>query len=110
MSLISILLIATAILTVSAGLFSVVGSSKADRGRSIWLLASNIGAVVWAISIGIYLILPVDAESVAPIIITGIYTGAMLMSIALLGHMAWKYLWGKIATIFFAIWGLVLAV
>lgn len=110
MSLISILLIATAILTVSAGLFSVVGSSKADRGRSIWLLASNIGAVVWAISIGIYLILPVDAESVAPMIITGIYTGAMLMSIALLGHMAWKYLWGKIATIFFAIWGLVLAV
>lgn len=109
MSLISILLIATAILTVSSGLLSLIGSSRVDRGRAAWLLASNVGAVTWALSIGIYLGLPPTAEQVAPIVIMGIYTGAMLMSTALLGHMAWQYKWGKFATVFFIAWAVVLA-
>ncbi len=110
MSLISILLIATAVLTVSSGLLSLIGSSKVDRGRSAWLLASNIGAVVWALSIGIYLALPPTATDIAPTVILGIYTGAMLMSTALLGHMAWKMRWGKLATLFFIVWALALAI
>ena len=109
MSLISILLIATAILTVSSGLLSLIGSSRVDRGRAAWLLASNVGAVIWALSIGVYLGLPTTAEHVAPVIIMGIYTGAMLMSTALLGHMAWQYKWGKFATVFFIAWAAVLA-
>lgn len=109
MSLISILLIATAVLTVSSGLLSLIGSSRVDRGRAAWLLASNIGAVVWALSIGVYLALPPTAEDIAPVVIMGIYTGAMLMSTALLGHMAWKYRWGKVATLFFIAWAIVLA-
>lgn len=110
MSLISILLIATAVLTVSSGLISLIGSSRVDRGRAAWLLASNVGAVIWALSIGIYLALPVTAEEIAPTVIMGIYTGAMLMSTALLGHMAWQYRWGKFATLFFIAWAVVLAV
>lgn len=110
MSLISILLIATAALTVSSGLISLIGSSRVDRGRAAWLLASNVGAVIWALSIGIYLALPVTAEEIAPTVIMGIYTGAMLMSTALLGHMAWQYRWGKFATLFFIAWAVVLAV
>lgn len=109
MSLISILLIATAILTVSSGLLSLIGSSRVDRGRAAWLLASNVGAVIWALSIGIYLALPPTSENIAPTVIMGIYIGAMLMSTALLGHMAWKYRWGKFATIFFIVWAVVLA-
>lgn len=109
MSLISILLIATAVLTVSSGLLSLIGSSRVDRGRAAWLLASNVGAVIWALSIGVYLGLPPTAEQIAPIVIMGIYTGAMLMSTALLGHMAWQYRWGKFATVFFIIWAVVLA-
>lgn len=110
MSLISILLIATAVLTVSSGLISLIGSSRVDRGRAAWLLASNVGAVIWALSIGIYLALPVTAEEIAPTVIMGIYTGAMLMSTALLGHMVWQYRWGKFATLFFIAWAVVLAV
>lgn len=110
MSLISILLIVTAVLTVSSGLISLIGSSRVDRGRAAWLLASNVGAVIWALSIGIYLALPVTAEEIAPTVIMGIYTGAMLMSTALLGHMAWQYRWGKFATLFFIAWAVVLAV
>lgn len=110
MSLISILLIATAVLTASSGLISLIGSSRVDRGRAAWLLASNVGAVIWALSIGIYLALPVTAEEIAPTVIMGIYTGAMLMSTALLGHMAWQYRWGKFATLFFIAWAVVLAV
>lgn len=110
MSLISILLIATAVLTVSSGLISLIGSSRVDRGRAAWLLASNVGAVIWALSIGIYLALPVTAEEIAPTVIMGIYTGAMLMSTALLGHMAWQYRWGKFAALFFIAWAVVLAV
>lgn len=110
MSLISILLIATAVLAVSSGLISLIGSSRVDRGRAAWLLASNVGAVIWALSIGIYLALPVTAEEIAPTVIMGIYTGAMLMSTALLGHMAWQYRWGKFATLFFIAWAVVLAV
>lgn len=110
MGLISILLIATAVLAVSSGLISLIGSSRVDRGRAAWLLASNVGAVIWALSIGIYLALPVTAEEIAPTVIMGIYTGAMLMSTALLGHMAWQYRWGKFATLFFIAWAVVLAV
>lgn len=109
MSLISILLVVTAVLTVSSGLLSVLGSSRVDRGRSVWLLVSNIGAVIWALSIAAYLALPVGGADIAPTVILGIYTGAMVMSTALLGHMSWKYVWGKIATIFFIVWAVVLA-
>lgn len=110
MSLVSILLVMTAILTVSSGLLSLFGSSRNDRGRSAWLLASNIGAVIWTLSIGFYLALPMTADSLAPTVILGIYTGAMVMSTALLGHMSWKYTWGKIATIFFILLAVLLAV
>lgn len=111
MSLISILLVVTAILTVSSGLLSLFGSARVDRGRSAWLLVSNIGAVIWALSIGIYLALPVTTdESLAVSVIMGIYTGAMVMSTALLGHMSWKYRWGKVATVFFIAWAVLLAV
>ena len=109
-SLISILLIVTAVLAVSSGLLSLFGSSRGDRGRSAWLLVSNIGAVIWALSIGIYLALPATADSIASNVILGIYTGAMVMSTALLGHMSWKYIWGKVATVFFILWAVALAV
>lgn len=109
MSLITILLLATAVLTISSGLVSLMGTSKSDRGRSAWLLVSNIGAVIWAVSIGIFLVLPeTTSTSAASLTILGIYAGAMVMSTALLGHMSWKYTWGKFATIFFILWAVVL--
>jgi len=110
-SLISILLIATAILTVSSGLLSLFGVSKNDKSRAIWLLVSNIGAVIWAISIAMFLALPPTAsDATVELAITGIYLGAMVMSSALLGHMSWQYRWGKFATVFFVLWAIVLAV
>lgn len=108
MSLISILLIVTAILTISSGLLSVMGSSKVDRGRSAWLLASNVGAVAWSLAIAFFLALPDKYDYAAPTVIFVIYTGAMLMSWGLLGHMAWKQTWGKVATVFFFVWAVAL--
>ncbi len=98
MSLVSILLFATAVLTILTGFMTVMGSSKADRKHSVWFFVSACASAVWAISIAIFLALPVDAEAVAPVVILFIYLSALLVSPSMLGYTSWKYTAGKILT------------
>lgn len=96
MSLISILLIATAVLAVLSGLSNFVGASKVDRVRMGWFFATTVLAAIWTIAIGIFLTLPTGAESVAPAIILTVYISSAAMMITLLAFAAWDRVIGKI--------------
>lgn len=108
MSLISILLFATAVLTVLTGFMTVMGSSRNERKHSGWFLLSAVASAAWAISIAFFLALPVESESAAPGIIYGIYLSALLVSPSMLGYTSWKYRVGKVLTVFFLVCGCVL--
>lgn len=99
MSLISVLLFATAVLTVLTGFMTMMGSSKSERKHSIWFFLAAIANAVWAVSIAVFLALPVGSESSAPLVIYFIYVGALFVSPTMLGYTSWKYLVGKVLTI-----------
>ncbi len=99
MSLISILLIATAILSLLTGFISLVGSSKNDRGRGAWFFVTTIGCAIWTAGCGVFLALSTEQESVAPWAIFAIYLGSLLMAVSVLGYAAWRRKSGKICTV-----------
>ncbi|MBQ2659508.1 hypothetical protein IJF85_00830 [Candidatus Saccharibacteria bacterium] len=107
MNFIHVLVIAVSVLTVLSAVALLFGSSKSEKGRSLWFLTAAIGEAVWGLSISLFLSIDSGnvAEAVAPFFVRGIYAGAVLMDVALLGYIAWKYKLGKIATILFAIIG-----
>lgn len=98
MSLISILLVTMAILSLAFGLLTFIGSAKADRARSAWFSFATIGATLWAVSIAIFLSLEPTATLVEPWIY-GIYVPSMFMTVGMLGYVAWRQPGGKILTI-----------
>lgn len=110
MNFIYILVIAVSILTVLSAIALLFGSSKAEKGRSLWFLAAAIGEAIWGISISLFLTLGLDGRNAdfAPLHVKGIYSGAVLMDVALLGYISWKYKLGKIITTLFAIGGVAL--
>ena len=106
-----ILVIAVAILTILAAVALVFGSTKSERGHGLWFLSAAIGEIIWAVSIAIFLSLgngEVD-YAVAPYLVRGIYIGAILMDVSILGYVSWKYRFGKIITSLFLIAGIALA-
>lgn len=110
MSLISILLIATAILVVLTGLVSLVGASKADKGRMAWFFVATLGLSAWSLSIAGFLGAPESAsETTAIFLVYGIYLSALVAVPALLGYSAWKYTLGKVATVLYILIGMMLA-
>lgn len=113
MSLISILLAAVAVLTLSLGLLSFLGASKNDRKRTVWVFISDVGAAVWIVAMAVFLALePANANVnvVAPVAIDCIYIGTLLMVTAILGYACWQYVFGKIATVLSIIVSCVFAV
>ena len=107
MRLIYILVIAVSILTIFSAFALIFGSNKTERARSLWFLSAAIGEAIWACSITFFLSLGNSAEdyAVAPWLIRGIYSGAILMDVSLLGYNAWKYKTGKVVTVLFALVG-----
>ena len=112
MNLINVLVVAIALLTVLSALALVLGSSKQERGYSLWFLGAAIGELIWSVSIAVMLTLPpTDAGyAVAPWAIKGIYMGAIVMDIGVLGYVAWRNKFGKVLTSLFMIFGLILMV
>lgn len=110
MHLIYVLVIIVSILTVLSALALIFGGGRSRRSRSAWFLTAAIGAAVWGISISIFLSLSDDSanEVITPWLVKGIYAGAVVMDVALLGYISWKYKLGKLATIVFAIAGIIL--
>lgn len=108
MQLTTILLIAVALLTVLAGFSIMVGSQKNERPRSAWFFVTTLGAATWAVCIALFLSLPEDGTALAPIYITGLYTGAVIMDIGLVFYMCWAYKIGKIVAVLFCLYGVFL--
>lgn len=110
MNLMSILLIATAILSLLTGFISLVGSSKADRGRGTWFFVTTIGCALWTGGIGVFQALAPDAsEGTTLASIFCIYLGSMLMAVAVQGYAAWRWKSGKIITMICGLVALFLA-
>lgn len=110
MQLVHILLIIVSILTILSGVSLLLGSAKAEKPRSAWFLTAAIGAAIWGISISLFLSLKPDttATEIAPWLVKGIYSGAILMDVALLGYISWRYEIGKVFTSIFLIAGSIL--
>ena len=103
MNLINILVVAISLLTILSALALVFGSSKQERRHSLWFLAAAVGEVMWGVGIAVALSLPPDdfGYSVMPVALKSLYVGALLMDSTMLGYVAWKYKYGKIATVIF---------
>ncbi len=97
MSLISILVLAVAILAFLSSLLVLIGAAKSERLHMAWYFFSMGFGSIWAASCAIYLMLPEDATNIAPFVIGGIYLGGALMMIGLLGYGAWRKTIGKVA-------------
>ena len=112
MHFIYMLVIAVAILTILAALALVFGSTKSARPRSLWFLTAAVGEVIWAVSIAVFLSLG-NSEAdyqLAPSMVLGIYIGALVMDAGLLAYIAWKYKIGKLVSVVFVIFAVVLSV
>lgn len=109
MSLISILLIATAVLCLLTGFISLVGSSRSDRGRGAWFFVTTIGCAIWTTGIGMFSVLAPGADNAAIFSIYCIYLGSILMAVSVLGYAAWRHKSGKVITIFCMLFGVFLA-
>lgn len=109
MSLISILLIATAILCLLTGFISLVGSSKVDRKRGVWFFVTTIGCAIWTAGIGVFSALRPGQEGIAIWPIFAIYLGSLLMGVSVLGYAAWRRTSGKICTVISALIAIFLA-
>lgn len=109
MQLIIILLATVAVLTFLSGSIVFFGSSKGDRIRSLWYFMAAIFATVWMASISIFLTAKPDAiESIyGPVNWT--FISAILLDVAFLGYAAWNQKYGKILTLAFLLFGLVVS-
>ena len=110
MHFIYLLVIAVAILTILAAFALVLGSPKSEKTHSMWFFLAAIGEVIWAVSITVFLSLGNGEtdQNVAPWLVKGIYSGALLMDAALLFYISWKYKFGKSCSTFFLISAVVL--
>lgn len=90
MSLVSILMVVTAVLALLSGLVFLLGSSKADRGRGVWVFMIALGCAAWTLGCGSFLALPPDAsESLMLWSLFGIYVGGMVLAFSVLVYAAW---------------------
>lgn len=107
MHFIHILVIAVAVLTILAALALVFGSSKSERCHSLWFLSAAVGEVIWAVSIAVFLSLGGSEADIAraPWLVKGIYIGAIVMDVSILGYVAWNIKLGKVLTSIFMIVG-----
>lgn len=105
MQLIKTLLLAVSVLVILAGISVIFGSTKQNKMNGLRFFFATLGAAVWTISIMVFLGLPLDATSVAPVIVTMIIGGITLCDICLLAYLGWQYRYGKAATIFFSLIG-----
>lgn len=109
MNLISILLIVTAILTVAVGIVSFFGSSGKERRINAWFTLTTIASAVWAISVALFLALPVGSERLAPVLIALIYASGPLTSPTALGFVSWRFKAGKVLTVISLAFGVCLS-
>lgn len=108
MNLISILLIAVAVLTAIVGVVTFLGGSGKERWINAWFMVTCFASAVWAVAIAVMLGLPEESAHLAPSVIMVIYAGAVFTSPTALGFVSWRFRIGKILTIISLILGICL--
>ena len=103
MHFIYVLVVVVAILTILASLALVFGSDKKDKLHGMWMPLAAFGEATWAVSIAIFLSLRANVigSEVAPWLVRGIYLGAIVMNLGILGYILWRRWSGKIITLLF---------
>jgi len=110
MQLVSILLITVSVLTILSGLAVFLGASKGDRVRSLWFFIATIFALIWTVSIVLFLTATAEAGEKVDIYIKATYLSAIYIDVALLGYIVWKQKYGKFLTFAFLVAGITLSV
>lgn len=108
MQLIAILLVTVSILTLLSGFIVFAGSSKGDRARSTWYFIAAIFATIWMLSISMFL----TATSKTTEIdwhVKWTFASAILLDSAFLGYIVWREKYGKIITLAFLTFGLIIS-
>lgn len=111
MKLITVLLIAVAVLAVLTGFAILCGTTRQSRMSGLWFFIGTVGAAVWSIAIAIFLTLPSSMSDSAPALVISVISGITLTDVALLGYAGWSSgRNGKILVGVFALLGTALCV
>ena len=109
MQLIVILLTTVSVLTFLSGAIVFFGSSKKDRARSAWYFLAAIFATVWMASISFFLIAAPNRIDTIGWHVNWTFISAIFLDAAFLGYGAWQKKYGKITTLLFLIFGLIIS-
>ena len=90
MQLITVLLIAVAVLAVLTGFSILCGTTKQSRVNGLWFFVATVGAAVWSSAIAIFLTLPNSMSDIAPALVISVISGITLTDVALLGYAGWS--------------------
>ena len=109
MQLIVILLTTVSVLTFLSGAITFFGSSKGDRIRSAWYFLAAIFATVWMSSISLFLVAKPDMFKAINWHVNWTFISAIFLDAAFLGYGAWSKKYGKLITILFLLFGLIVS-
>lgn len=109
MQLIVILLATVSVLTFLSGVVVFFGSTKADRIKSAWFFLAAIFATVWMASISFFMVASPDRINTIGWHVNWTFISAIFLDAAFLGYGAWQKRYGKIATLFFLLIGILIS-
>ena len=109
MQLIVILLSVVAVLTFLSGAIVFFGSSKADRARSAWYFTAAIFATAWMSSIALFLRAKPETANTIGWHVNWTFISAIFLDAAFLGYGAWSKKYGKITTLIFLLFGIIIS-
>jgi len=109
MQLIVILLAVVSILTFLSGVIVFFGATKGDKIRSLWFLLAATFATIWMTSISIFLLAEPSWVGVIDWHVKWTFVSAIVIDVAFLAYIAWKEKYGRIITLVFAIFGLIVS-
>lgn len=109
MQLIVILLAVVSILTFLSGAIVFFGATKGDKVRSLWFFLAAIFATIWMTSISFFLVAEPNWVDVIDWHVKWTFVSAIIIDVAFLAYIAWKEKYGRITTLFFAIFGLIVS-
>lgn len=108
MQLIMILIVMVGLLTILSGIIVFFGPAKGDRIRSAWYLIMTIFVSLWMASLAYFVSAGPDAIDAVYAHVSCAFISAILLDAAFLGYSAWNKKYGKLITLIFLVFGLVI--
>lgn len=109
MQLIIILLTIVGIMTLLSGIIVFFGSSKADRARSAWYLATTIFVTLWMFMLSAFLNASTSDTAIVGIFVSLGLVSSLMLDAAFLGYAVWNRRFGKLASLIFLALGIVIS-